>query len=621
MRARRPYARDRRAIALVAVGLVAAAFYAWTAATSARIAPGHRLVDPYNALTDALLDGHVALEVRPPAGLVGLRNPYDPARSQPYRDPRLPDLSLYHGRYYAYWGPTPVLVLFAPFRALGLGRLPPGLATLLLCLALLAVSLALLRWLQRRLAPAAATWKVAVAALALAVCDLAPYLLRSPQVYEAAIAAGQVFLLLGALLALSGTLRATPSARLLAAASLCFGLAVGARPQLGLAGLLLVVAGFALRRRGTLDRRLVAALAAPFVACVALLAAYNAARFGSPLEFGQRWQVAGFDQHRGTFLRPGYLPPNLWSYLVVPAAWRLQFPYFWLPPPPAFPGHLPASYWVDDTTGGLLPDLPVVVLLGLLGVAFAGAARRVLLAGAALGALLMLFVALYANSAAERYEADFVALLLVPALLVWLELPRRLRTRRARRLANAGGAVLVAYGIVVALAVSLVGKANALHARHPAVWHALEDAFSPVPTVAVQLAGGPRLAAVDDDPRYPPGRLDQLGIDGTTFTLGLTGRGLQVVAPGPGRALLVARASVTPLAPAGTQLALRVSANGHTTLGPRVAGQLLELPLRLRRGLNQVRVRAVTPTINLAPGDYRRGSLVELSDVRVRSAT
>src|SRR5207248_6297600 len=48
--------------------------------------------------------------------LLALADPYDPAQNAPYR---LHDASLYHGRYYLYFGPTPVALLYLPLRAVG----------------------------------------------------------------------------------------------------------------------------------------------------------------------------------------------------------------------------------------------------------------------------------------------------------------------------------------------------------------------------------------------------------------------------------------------------------------------------------------------------------------------
>jgi len=140
--------------AVLGLGLVLA-FYSWTAATSAESFPTELSLagrDYYNHLTDALLRGRAALLVEPPPGLLALQDPYDPAQYAAFAPPH--DMSLFDGRYYVYWGPTPAVTLFLPARLLLLGNdLPERAALVIFSFAGLLVSLALLRSAARRLLP------------------------------------------------------------------------------------------------------------------------------------------------------------------------------------------------------------------------------------------------------------------------------------------------------------------------------------------------------------------------------------------------------------------------------------------------------------------------------------
>src|SRR5271170_7732742 len=68
----------------------------------------------YEYLVDGFLHGHASLSVQPAPQLLALADPYDPAQNGPWR---LWDASLYHGKFYLYFGPTPVLLMF-PWRVL-----------------------------------------------------------------------------------------------------------------------------------------------------------------------------------------------------------------------------------------------------------------------------------------------------------------------------------------------------------------------------------------------------------------------------------------------------------------------------------------------------------------------
>ena len=143
----------------------------------------------YNLLSDGFLAGHLHLLVAPDPGLLALPNPYDPAVNQNLAL-GIHDLSLYHDKLYLYWGPTPALLLYMPFRLLGLGDLPDTTAIFLFAFVGFCFSIACLRALAQRFAPDAPRWMLGAAAVALAFSNALPFTLRRVAIYEIAIAAG-----------------------------------------------------------------------------------------------------------------------------------------------------------------------------------------------------------------------------------------------------------------------------------------------------------------------------------------------------------------------------------------------------------------------------------------------
>jgi len=130
---------------------------------------------------------------------------------------------------------------------------------------------------------------VLAGAVALGLATGLPMLLSRCDVYEVAISCGFAFVML-ALAAVWGAL-ASPQRQgwWLAAASLAYGLALGARPDLLFgAAILLIPVGLAWRR-GQQIRALSLAAIGPIVSIGLGLMLYNALRFGNPLEFGLRY--------------------------------------------------------------------------------------------------------------------------------------------------------------------------------------------------------------------------------------------------------------------------------------------------------------------------------------------
>ena len=220
-----------------------------------------------------------------------------------------------------------------------------------------------------------------VLAAAVLVCATTiPFLLRRPAVWEEAIVAGFCFAMAGVYLAVQAIARRRASIGRLALMSLCFGLAAGSRPPLIAIGVLIVPVYLALRNTDP-RRPLLAALVVPVAACVLLLLAYNFARFGSPLEVGQSYQLSEETQLAGAhagiphqqflsgpvgrdlqFDKLSYLPPNLWYYGISPPRPTILFPFLALAPPPlTYPLGYPAGYAPPEVTGGVLVMTPILL--------------------------------------------------------------------------------------------------------------------------------------------------------------------------------------------------------------------------------------------------------------------
>jgi hypothetical protein len=590
---------------LLAVVVLAGAFYFWTAATSLPFDFASHQTDVYNLLTDSFLHGHTYLPTRPPAGLLALANPYDPIANQPYRVPGVGDMSLYKGHLYAYWGAIPALTLFLPERLLPIGELPQSLALAIYCTLALAFAVLLLRLLVRRLLPAAPAWAVIAGAAGLAFGSAVPFLLRGPNVYEIAIASGACFLAAGLYLLARGSLRPAPRLRTLALGSLSLGFAFNARPPLLLGGGVLLALLILLSRQGAQlgnsRRRLTVVLLGPFAACLLLTGAYNYQRFGSPTQYGIPYQLANtVESRRYPFFSLSYLTPGTYNYLLAPPRFAFAFPYVFLPPPPNYPGHLPARYVLLEPTGGLLPSTPIVLFLAALpwlwrrrgeGCGEHRGELPAIVAGMGLlGGCILLGVAFTVYGTTQRYEVDFEVLLILAAVLSWLALLMKVRARLRRRAAAVAGALALAWGAFCGVAVSFTGYANLLQENHPALFADLEDITSPFATLPTMLLGRPVIARVSSPTPVvlPPVNYLTFAQDHATTELGEGPVTLTILSPGSEDVELSASLCCGSVARGGP-LSLVASSSGRVASVVAAPGTVL-LPLHLHWGLNRVHV-------------------------------
>jgi hypothetical protein len=291
--------------------------------------------DYYEYQTEGFVRGHLYASVAPNPALARLPDPYDPVANAPYR---IHDMTYFQGRYYLYFGVTPVVLLFLPWRLLTGTHITEPFAATLFCLAGFCVGLLVLRAWRRHYCPDSPLGLWVVLGLAWGLGSGVAVLILRPVFYHVPIACAFFLLMAG----LAFVFRACHAERLggglcsLAMAGVSFGLTLGARPNylLGCFCLLVPIAWKAWTDRGRVrlvSPRNLALLVTAFgpILIIGLgLMAYNYARFGSLAEFGMRYQLAGERMSVIKFLAPDNIPRNALYYLFSPGLWSPYFPFF-----------------------------------------------------------------------------------------------------------------------------------------------------------------------------------------------------------------------------------------------------------------------------------------------------
>ena len=382
--------------------------------------------DQYARLAEAMSRGHVYLDTdpQPSEALMAMENPYDTQAREAADVDHSWDTAYYNGKYYVYFGVVPVLFCYLPWYLLTGQALPNYMV---ICLGLIFV-LTVMAFLIRRLAwklfngrlPAVYVW---LSFVQLAVGGAAAVTLRQASFYVIPILFGLGFGGLGILLWTRASEERVKRPRLwIAFGALSLSLVAGCRPQLLV---MIFPAVFALKKcfakeNGRERARDLGAAFLPAAAVAIGLMAYNAARFGSPFDFGSAYNLTTNDMTRRGF-RLDRLGLILFTYLFQPLNVESQFPFI-------SPARVATMYQgttiVEPIFGGLLFLMPITLIL------FSSGSRRVRESG-----LLPLIVALTGGGVIvavadgqmagllTRYYLDFAALLLVAAFItggVWL---------------------------------------------------------------------------------------------------------------------------------------------------------------------------------------------------------
>ena len=400
----------------------------------------------YSHLADGFMHGQLGLPDVPPPKLLALPDPYDPHANWALR---LHDAVLFNGRYFVYWGPVPALLVI-PFCAF-VGQTHPTFGdqylVFIFSTGVVIVATIFMIQIQRRLFSWQRMPAVLLGALSLGMGAPLLIALLRPAVYEAAILAGQFFLLSGLLLIWIALNRQDRRGLPMALAGICFTLSVGSRVSLAPAiGVIVLLALWRLPRPVSIFGLLL-----PLAIGAALYAGYNFGRFGSMLEFGLRYQLAGANQHTmvaSQYSSPRFIVPNLLVYTLAEPDYLKKFPYVQASTPRwgAAMFHLGPTYRIERLVG--LVETQAFLLFAIAAIGWrkqdrtANWLRRSLWVAVVLGFIPALMI----DGGTERYLMDMVpGCTILAALGFWKLLALSESRRRERTIIEllAGALVIV----------------------------------------------------------------------------------------------------------------------------------------------------------------------------------
>src|SRR5258708_955081 len=287
----------------------------------------------YDQLATAFQHGQLSLEKKPDPALLALPNPYDPDARAGLDYPT--DVSLYHGKYYLYFGPGPALLLMI-VKCLFSGGITDQVPVFaFVCGAGIFQSLLIIK-IRGRFFRDVPIWMTAPAILFSGLVAPWTWILTQARVYEAASAGGQFFFLGGFYFAITAVNHESVSVRRLLVAGAAWALALGSRITqilpVGFAIGMIVYLVFRTYHQKKAFSNLIyplTALGLPLAMGLAALGWYNWARFNSIFETGFSYQLAGpyIQKYKNILFSPAYILPDLYNYMLMPPAFKLSFPF------------------------------------------------------------------------------------------------------------------------------------------------------------------------------------------------------------------------------------------------------------------------------------------------------
>ncbi len=289
--------------------------------------------DPYALVFDALQHGQLWLDITPDENLKQLENVYSRDQRNAAEVSPLWDYAYHDGKYYCYFGITPVLLYYEPYYLIH-DKLPTlsmaitffsVWSVLFFCLALLSA----IRMFTTRPNLLLTLLSLPAATLCVGVC----YMMNYGDMYHLPFVCGLCMLSICLLTGIKACMAKPLPVRMLlffvSGASLA--LCAGARPSVAISAAVLIplYLGILLNRRQKLSCRLgqAACFLAPLFAGIGGLMWYNQARFGSVFDFGAAYQLTVSDVHANRF-RLSYFWGVLSHYFSIAPQHTPTFPFF-----------------------------------------------------------------------------------------------------------------------------------------------------------------------------------------------------------------------------------------------------------------------------------------------------
>ena len=324
----------------------------------------------FDMLANAFLKGSVSLLEKPPAALANITNPYEYGNRKGIE--YLWDSSYFKDRYYLYWGPVPALVATA-VKWIHPSTVEDQQLVFFFLAGLAVVMAAMFHWLRTRYYPRSPAWTTGVFTLVPLLSLPMMWIINRATVYEAAIAGGQFFLMVG----LYAALRAMRSRHIspwLFLAGLAWGASVNSRVNNAVAVIwfVLLISLFFILQLKKPSRWFppLLILFLPLILWAVGLSGYNYARFGSVIETGHRFQLTGpaLPANYGDVISRLYIIPNLYNFLARPVSLDLRaFPFINVPYVTDYMWpffiHRPYTFYSSEPIAGIFTSIPFFWLI------------------------------------------------------------------------------------------------------------------------------------------------------------------------------------------------------------------------------------------------------------------
>lgn len=311
----------------------------------------------YQDLAHALSEKRLWVAENQDEKLASMENPYDTYQRATIGATVYGDTAYYEGMYYIYFGITPVLLFFLPYYLFSGQNLSYFKAECIIIVLTAIGCYLLIELFRKKLFPKLPTKVQILYSILLSTAGGNIIILKRSQIYYTAIGTALMLTIWGLCFWFYASERYNIWFGMIG--SVCLALAVGARPQFAMASFLFfpIFIDWISERSKNITKIILILI--PYVPIGVFLMWYNAARFGSPFDFGANYNLTNFDMVHNGF-HPLKLIYGLWYYFFNLIKISPDFPYLVATIPSlSYPGY----FFVREQIGGVFALIPALWVL------------------------------------------------------------------------------------------------------------------------------------------------------------------------------------------------------------------------------------------------------------------
>ncbi len=434
----------------------------------------------YWHLTNAFEKGQLESLEKPNPDFLKLKNPYNPSENGRIK---IHDFSYYKNKYYIYFGATPVILLYLPYKLITKQNLHEEIPGFIFGMISFLFSVGIINRIKQTYFNNINKKLYYLSIITLGLGNINCFLMQKVDAYQISILCANAFFLGSIYFMIKHFTSKGLSTIEIIIYSTFLGLAICSKQTYCVSSFVIF---FIFVKCLLKSKKDFICFILPFLTVMILLGFYNFLRFENPFESGIKYQLTVADNTK-VLLSGDFIPENIYHNFLEPPMLNGTFPFIHLTQ--AIPPFVESSsiLWLEKTAG-MLTSFPITLIFIIAPILlfdflkpkekdFPIKEYAIISTTTLINTLIV--ISFYATSL--RYEGDILNLLLLPSFFVWFYLLKEFQSKKKVKIVITSlFIVFCIISIFSGIAYGIEGADNYLFSKNPSGYEFLKNIILPV---------------------------------------------------------------------------------------------------------------------------------------------